>query len=296
MGGYIIYNGFWNPKQPPEPVRALEAAGRKVGLPLLPLPNTMLLADIAQDVQVAGFSAADFVLFWDKDVRLAQAIERCGARVYNPAEGVRLCDDKAATHLALTGHRIPMPRTLVAPMTYLQMELAESRWFLRRAVDILGFPMVVKECYGSLGGQVYLAKDLPALEELVVNMGPRPFILQEFIEPAGRDVRLYVVGDKVVAAMQRRSDGDFRANVALGGETVPYTPAEEEIWMARRSCQLLGLDFGGVDLLHDKNGAPLLCEVNSNAHMAGISACTGVDVALCIMQYVREQEQKRKKA
>ena len=83
--------------------------------------------------------------------------------------------------------------------------------------------------------------------------------------------------------------------MALGGETVPYTPTDEEVWMALRSCQLLGLDFGGVDLLHDKNGAPLLCEVNSNAHMAGISACTGVDVALCIMQYVREQEQKRKK-
>lgn len=293
MSGYIIYNGFWNPKQPPEPVRRLEAAGRAAGLPLLPLPNTMLMADIGTDVQVAGFSRADFVLFWDKDVRLARALERCGARVYNPAEGVALCDDKAATHLALAGHRIPMPRTLVAPMTYVEMGERESGWFLRRAGSLLGFPMVVKECFGSLGGQVYLVQNAEELKAKTQEIAPRPFILQQYIQPAGEDYRLYVVGGRVAAAMKRRSDEDFRANVALGGFCEPYTPTEEETWIALRACQLLGLDFGGVDLLHDGEGCPLLCEVNSSAHMAGISECTGVDVAGEILRYVREQEAQR---
>ncbi len=293
MSGYIVYNGFWNPKQPPEPVRRLEAAGRAAGLPLLPLPNTMLMADITADVQVAGFSRADFVLFWDKDVRLARALERCGARLYNPAEGVTLCDDKAATHLALAGHRIPMPRTLVAPMTYVEMGERESSWFLRRAGSLLGFPMVVKECFGSLGGQVYLVENAGELRARVQAIVPRPFILQQYVQPAGEDYRLYVVGGRVVAAMKRRSDGDFRANVALGGACEPYTPTEEETWIALRACQLLGLDFGGVDLLHDGEGRPLLCEVNSSAHMAGISECTGVDVAGEILRYVREQEAQR---
>ena len=148
--------------------------------------------------------------------------------------------------------------------------------------------MVVKECYGSLGGQVYLVQNEEELWERALSLGSRPFILQQFVQPAGEDFRLYVVGDRVAAAMRRRAaDGDFRANVALGGQAEAYTPTEEEIWIARRSCQLLGLTFGGVDLLHDENGRPLLCEVNSNAHMAGITACTGVDIAAEIIRTVR---------
>ena len=288
MSGYILYNGFWNPKQPPDPVQRLTAAARRQGWQLMPLPHTMLLADIGSEVQVAGFSAADTVLFWDKDVRLAWALTRCGVRVVNSAEAIALCDDKAATHLTLAGHRIPMPHTLVAPMTYTQLGKEESRWFLRRAASLLGFPMVVKECYGSLGGQVYLVQNEEELWERALSLGSRPFILQQFVQPAGEDFRLYVVGDRVAAAMRRRAaDGDFRANVALGGQAEAYTPTEEEIWIARRSCQLLGLTFGGVDLLHDENGRPLLCEVNSNAHMAGITACTGVDIAAEIIRTVR---------
>ncbi len=291
MSGYILYNGFWNPKQPPDPVQRLTAAARRQGWQLMPLPHTMLLADIGSEVQVAGFSAADTVLFWDKDVRLARALTRCGVRVVNSAEAIALCDDKAATHLTLAGHRIPMPHTLVAPMTYTQLGKEESRWFLRRAVSLLGFPMVVKECYGSLGGQVYLVQNEEELWERALSLGSRPFILQQFVQPAGEDFRLYVVGDRVAAAMRRRAaDGDFRANVALGGHAEAYTPTEEEVWIARRSCQLLGLTFGGVDLLHDENGRPLLCEVNSNAHMAGITTCTGVDIAAEIIRMVIASE------
>lgn len=295
MSGYIVYNGFWNPDQPPDPVQRLAAAARRQDWPLMPLPHTMLMADIGSEVQVAGFSPADTVLFWDKDVRLARALERCGAKLYNSAEAIALCDDKSATHLALAGNHIPMPRTLVAPMAYIRMGKEESRWFLRRAVSLLGLPLVVKECYGSLGGQVYLVQEESALWERVESLGSRPFILQQFVAPAGEDFRLYVVGDRVVAAMRRCSaDGDFRANVALGGCAESYSPTEEEIWIAQRSCRLLGLSFGGVDLLHDAQGHPFLCEVNSNAHMAGISACTGVDVAAEIIRYVRETESARR--
>lgn len=102
------------------------------------------------------FQAGDYALFWDKDVRLARALEAMGVRLYNTAAAVAVCDDKAATHLELARRGVPMPRTLVAPMTYVNMD-AQGDAFLRRGAETLGFPLVVKECFGSLGGQVYLA-------------------------------------------------------------------------------------------------------------------------------------------
>lgn len=145
------------------------------------IPNTLLTAAFGHDgPAVVGMPAADFVLFWDKDVRLARALEACGFCVFNRADAIALCDDKAATHLMLAREGIPMPDTMVAPMTYLKMD-EPGKAFLTRAEKRFGFPMVVKECYGSLGGQVYLARNMEELYALMDQMAARPFIIQEFV-------------------------------------------------------------------------------------------------------------------
>ncbi len=287
MTGYVIYNGFWNPNIPPDPVRRLVAAGEKRGLSLAACPNTSLPVRITETgLSVEGITPADVVLFWDKDIRLGEALEGMGVRVFNPIRGVELCDNKGATHLALAKAGIFQPRTLLAPMTYREVT-DQIDVFLTTAAQELSFPMVVKECYGSLGGQVYLAHDPQELRELAMGMGSKPFLVQEFVAPsAGRDHRLYVVGERVVAAMHRCSAEDFRSNIAGGGRGEAYIPTPEEEVLAIQCCRLLGLDFGGVDLLWDEDGTPLVCEVNSNAFMEGIIACTGVDVADEIIRYV----------
>ncbi len=294
MAGFVIYNGFWN-AAPPDPVCRLVAAASARGGTLTALPNTACV----QSVSPLGvthpdgvFSDADFVLFWDKDTRLATTLEQVGVRVYNTAAAVKACDDKSETHRLLAAAGIPQPETLLAPMTYTEVT-APMNAFLHSAAQRLGFPVVVKECYGSLGDQVYLAHTAEELRCRAFAMQHRPFVMQRFLpEAAGEDVRLYVVGESVAAAMRRRSNGtDFRANLAAGGTAEPYTPTAEETALALRCCRLLGLDFGGVDLLHTADG-PVVCEVNSNAHLAGISHCTGVNVADRIVQYVWEKEQK----
>lgn len=291
---YIVYNGFWNPAEPPESAVALAAAACEQGLSPVLTPNTAWIAAFdGNGVTVRGeagvLAANDTVVFWDKDTRLARAMEAVGARLYNSARAVEVCDDKLRTHEALARAGVPMPRTLAAPMTYVEMSEEGCAEFWRQA-KTLGFPLVVKECFGSLGGQVYLAHDAEELRKLTFNMGAKPFLVQEFVaESAGNDKRLYVVGDRVVAAMRRHSDTDFRANIENGGVGFAYTPTAEEEALALRCCQVLGLHFGGVDLL-DSAAGTLVCEVNSNAHMAGISACTGVDVAAEIMCYIAKKE------
>lgn len=288
MAYYAVYNGFWN-ERPSEPVVALAAAARQQGLTLTPRKNTdcpVMLT--ATGVTVPGFAAGDRVLFWDKDVRLARALEATGVRVYNPAAAIERCDDKAATHLCLSRQGIPQPRTLVAPMTYRDVTFPAAETLVQAALQAFSFPMIVKECYGSFGQQVFLADSEPALRRLVAERAERPFLIQEAVTGSfGRDHRLYVVNGQVIAAMERRSDTDFRANIGGGGTGTAYTPTDEERALAERCCRVLGLRFGGVDLLDGPTG-PLVCEVNSNAYFAALTACTGVDVAAALIGMLKE--------
>lgn len=292
--GYIIYNGFWN-ETPSDPVCRLAAAAKKRGVVLTPVPNTAFVIRTAPSVSVSyngkALNERDFALFWDKDTRLAHALQDSGVRLYNRASAVAACDDKSETHRLLARGGVPMPKTLLAPMTYTEVTAAVEP-FLAAAVQELGLPLVVKECYGSFGRQVYLAETAGQLREIVYKLGARPFLLQEFVAAsAGEDVRLYLVGETVAAAIRRHSDTDFRANVELGGTVAPYTPTAEQIALAQRCRALLGLDFCAVDLLRDDNGHPLVCEVNSNAYMAGLIGATGIDVAEHIVDYVLQKEE-----
>ena len=96
-----------------------------------------------------------------------------------------------------------------------------------------------------------------------------------------------LVGDQVIAAIERRNEhGDFRANIEHGGVASAYFPTAQESALALAACRALGLDFGGVDLLEAEDGS-MVCEVNSNAHFAGLLSATGVNPADHIMQYIR---------
>lgn len=229
----------------------------------------------------------DFILFWDKDTRLARHLEQQGYPVFNSSEAIAACDDKSLTHLALMNAGIPMPRTIVAPMTFDNIGYTNTN-FLKEVSERLGFPMVVKECFGSFGQQVYLAKEPEELKALVDRIGTKPMLFQEFIaSSSGRDVRLQVVGSKVIAAMYRYSEnGDFRANLTIGGKMLPYEPTKEQCELAIRCCEVLGLDYAGVDLLFGEDGTTLVCEVNSNAHFKNIYDCTGVNAADAILSHI----------
>ncbi len=228
-----------------------------------------------------------FILFWDKDTRLASHLEELGYPVFNSSAAIAACDDKSLTHLALMRAGIPMPRTILAPMTFPNIGYTNYN-FLTEVSARLGFPLVVKECFGSFGQQVYLAKDADELKALMDRIGPKPMLFQEFISSsAGRDVRLQVVGGKVIAAMYRYSDqGDFRANLTIGGKMQAYEPSYAQCELAVRCCELLDLDYGGVDLLFGEKGETLVCEVNSNAHFKNIYDCTGVNAADAILAHV----------
>ena len=178
-----------------------------------------------------------------------------------------------------------MPKTLPAPLCYTP-SAAVNEEMLNRAEELLGYPMVVKECFGSLGKGVHLARDRAELRTLSARLKGVPHLFQEFIqESKGRDLRVILIGGKVVSAMERRSEHDFRSNAELGGKGTPYAPDSETVALCERVAEALRLDYCGVDLLFGKEGM-LLSEVNSNAFFGTIERVTGVDVAARYAEYL----------
>ncbi len=279
MTGWLVVNGFLHSDKFNEIYNWLKTAFEKKGH----------IIDVYTNIELSNITEItnkpDFVLFWDKDIPLAKRLEKMGLKLFNSALAIENCDNKALTYIELKGI-VNMPKTIVAPMTYRNIGYNNTD-FVKNAIDKLGLPIVIKECYGSFGQQVYLAESYEEAIEIVTNTN-EPLIFQEFIaESKGKDIRINMVGNQAVASMLRYNNNDFRANITNGGSMKNYTPTEEEIAVAQKVCKALNLDFGGVDILFGKNG-PIVCEVNSNAHFKNIFDCTGVNVADYIGEYIEK--------
>ena len=289
MQGWLVVNGYLKSDKFEEIYSWLTEAAQKEGIYLRKIPGDQLDSILPANPQNINWKERpDFVLFWDKDVKLARLLEREGFRVFNSADGIEACDDKALTFIKLRNKNIKMPKTFIAPMTF-DKEYKDYT-FVLQVQGSLGYPMVIKENKGSFGEQVYLVKNYYDAVDKIKAIGHDEFLMQEYIECSkGRDVRIHVVGNQVVTAMKRHNENDFRANVTNGGSMEAYEPTTEQKEMALQVCKELGLDFAGVDILFGKEEEPILCEVNSNAHFKNIYDCTGVNVAEHIMKYMKHK-------
>lgn len=231
----------------------------------------------------------DFVLFWDKDVKLARMMEKAGFKVFNSADAIERCDDKARTNIALAGEGIRMPKTFVSPLTYFDEGL-DGEEFASNIESQIPYPVVVKDCMGSFGEQVCLAHNREELLRIIRSKGRTPFIVQEFIRTSqGRDLRIYVAGGKARATIMRFNNKDFRANYVDGADMKAFSPTRKQEEMAVRVAELLGLTFGGIDILFGENDEPVFCEANSNAHFKKLYTVTGVNMAEEIIKCIAEQ-------
>lgn len=287
--GYIIINGFLREEKFFSLYSALKQSADRAGLQLELKTNIELMCDIASGKTVANEALPLFAIFWDKDVRLAKTLEAAGMKLFNSAGAIELCDDKSLTHIALM-NRVPQPKTVLIPLAFPRVGYTDCA-FLEKIADYLGFPLVIKQCFGSFGAGVYLARNMDEAKAALMKTAGGAAIAQQYIASSfARDIRAYVVGDKVAAAMLRHNEsGDFRANVAQGGKADAYILSEAQAALAVKTAQLLGCTFAGVDLLFGENGEMTVCEVNSNAHFAGISAATGVNIADEIIEAVAQR-------
>ena len=205
--------------------------------------------------------------------------------VYTPttAAGIANSRDKLRSMQILSRHDIGIPATT----------------FVRDRADVLpaiervgGAPVVIKLLEGTQGIGVILAPDTKVAEAVIETLQStrQNVLIQRFIaESRGKDIRAFVIGDRVVAAMRRSAQGDeFRSNVHRGGTTEVVELDDTYQEAAVRAAQIMGLKVAGVDLLESDDG-PMIMEVNSSPGLEGIETATDLDIAGAIVDFVANQ-------
>lgn len=286
--GWLIVNSYYNPAKFNSLYKVLQESAEKAGLRFSKWTSDQrptIIGSTAKDPKPA------FVLFWDKDIQLAKAMELSGLKLFNRANAIALADDKVETLLKLASYHIPIVDTIPAPTCFPGCKRNPAS--AEQAAKILGWPLVIKENKGSFGQQVYLANNVKEAERILTHIGEHDCHFQRFIaDSAGKDLRVTVVGGKVVCAMERQSQSkeQFRSNMELGGTASArqITPLEEK--MALASAAALGLDFAGVDILMGKNEHErYVVEVNSNPQLQSTIDTCGINPATNIMWHIRSQ-------
>jgi RimK family alpha-L-glutamate ligase len=219
-------------------------------------------------------------------VAVLRHFEQAGVIVVNGSAPIETAKNKMMTSQLLSRAGIPIPETMMVRFPIQEKLIAEN----------IGYPCVVKVVTGSYGAGVYLCekkKDYKKLVEFIESLGNKKTLLvQEYLgDHPGEDLRVLVIGGKVVGAMKRTApDGDFRANITNGGTGEGYEVTPEIDYIARETARTLGLTIAGIDLLFDKRGFRV-CEANSNPGFSGFEKYCKVDVADLITEYIKYKVQ-----
>ncbi len=254
------------------------------------LPVTKLLARIGGTprISVRGFGVDDYdavivrrvpggtaeQVFYRMDA--LRRIEDMGVKVINPARSIEKAVDKYYTSALLEDAGIKTPRTIVT----------ESFSEAMKAFKELGEDVVVKPLFGSLGMGITRISDEDVAYRVfrALEMTKSVYYIQEFIPHGGRDIRVFIVGDQVVASMQRVSD-DWKTNISSGGKATPYTPSDEAIEMSLKASEKLGLMYTGVDIIETEDEA-FVIELNSTPGWEGLQSVTDFDVTESLLDHV----------
>ncbi|SDZ04478.1 gamma-F420-2:alpha-L-glutamate ligase [Evansella caseinilytica] len=219
----------------------------------------------------------DFVIMRNIDPLFGRQLEAMGVRVMNTSSLSEIANNKARTHQLLAQANVPMIDTLFV-----------KRNEFSPAVLPYTYPVVVKEVDGRSGKQVYAAATEQELTALLEHVRSNELIIQKMGDVPGKDVRVFVIGNNIVAAVLRFSSTDFKANFSLGGSAQIYPLSAEETKLVHRIIRLFpdGLDFVGIDFLFAKDGSLLFNEIEDVAGSRTLSANTSINTVRLYLEYV----------
>jgi ribosomal protein S6--L-glutamate ligase len=217
---------------------------------------------------------------------IIKQFQLAGFYVLNGYVGVFRAKSKIRTLQMLDHFNIAVPKTVVS----------EDASTLEEAAEAFKFPVIIKSIYGTHGRGVFIAESKRSLKPIIEYLAAKengPVSVQEYIQEAkGKDLRVFVLGKKVVAAMERvAKSGEFRANFHKGGTVGVADLSQEEKKMSIQATKILGLDIAGVDILRTKTG-PKIIEVNSNPGLEGITKASGVNVVEKIASFIEHRVNK----
>ncbi len=216
----------------------------------------------------------DFVIMRADVPLFSEQLEQMGYRVFNNAYLSRIANDKEKTLRVAAQAGIPVPDTCFATH--------ENAMTSARA---LGFPLVIKPPDGHGGADVYMMQSAEELEALLPHYAHSRFLLQRPVSELGKDLRVYVVGNTILAGMLRERTDDFRSNYCLGGSAGQYTLSAEERWLVEQVVSLFDVDYAGFDFMFD-NGNMVLNEIEDVVGARMLYTLTDIDVVDVYIRHI----------
>jgi RimK family alpha-L-glutamate ligase len=227
-----------------------------------------------------------FIIYLDKDIYTAYALESAGYKIYNQPDFIRLCDDKALTFVKCLDMGINMPLTITPPLIYTSS--IDSKFmieYLSYVESKFSYPFIAKLSYSSLGEGVYKINNFDELKQFYLANFNKPFVFQENVSTSiGRSLRVLIINEEIIGAIERINEFDFRSN-AVNSYSKKYKLDEKYKVFAKNIAKKLHIKYAGIDLLHSDNG-PLLCEINSNAFFEEFEKTTGINVAYKYLEFI----------
>ena len=228
------------------------------------------ITQINTSSQIQDFDFGDIVLercvSYYRGLYFTACLEFLGIPVINKFNVSTICGNKLLTSMLLKKNNIPTPKTY----------FSFSADAARENLDMVGYPLVIKPVIGSWGRNVIPLKDKDTADAIIeqreITDGPldRIFYLQEMIDRPPRDIRVITIGDKAVAAMYRKSLGNFKTNIALGAEPEICDITNEIEDLCAKASKAVGGGILGVDLMEDKEKGLVVHEVNNTVEFKGL--------------------------
>ncbi|MDE7313949.1 MAG: hypothetical protein K2N87_20395 [Eubacterium sp.] len=281
--GWILYTAG-DSSLNPHYIRLYENACEKRGMSVwLGMYEPSLLCDEGALQRLRTLlvcEAPAFVINRTRDYRLAELLEAMGICVYNNSRVARLGNDKAQAYRYMIQRGIP-----VMPVLYGLEE--PPRWY----------PAVAKSCDGHGGTQVYLIRDkamwekwkAQMLKEAAVCTGQlKQYVIQQAASDLGKDVRAYLVGGRIAAAVLRTSETDFRSNYCLGGSVELYRLSAHERELVQRAAAGLSIGMAGIDFLFH-HGTMVFNEIEDMVGARGLYSLTDYDIVDEYIGYIQEE-------
>lgn len=265
-----------------------ELKKRKAEVYLLPIIKFHAKIGIKPKISVRGYPIDDYnaliirripggtaeQVFYRMDI--LHMLEVMGVRIFNPPESIEKSVNKYYTSALLQEAGIKTPQTIIT----------ESFSEAMRGFKELGEDIVVKPLFGSLGKGItrITSEDIAYRVFRALEMTKNVFYIQEYIPHGGEDVRVFIIGDKVVASMKRVSE-NWKTNLSIGGKAESFDPCDEIKEISLKAAKTLDLDYTGVDVIVSGDNAYLI-ELNSTPGWEGLQSVTRKDITQELVDYI----------
>lgn len=291
-GVVLVYPGFQNDAKKYQYNRIIEEfSKRSIDIDLLKVDDIIFEIDNNKaNIQLKQY---DFCIQLVKDKYIDALLNKNGIRSFNCYESINNCDDKMMAFTLLENEGINMPITISGSknsgIEKIDDTLVTDR--LKNYVEEkLGYPLIVKKSDSKNGRDVYKINNREELNDICLKLNGSNYLFQEYIEDnSGKDIRVIVVGGKVVGSFMRVNDNSFKSNVKLGGKPVSYEISKEYKETAEKVAKLLKMDYCSVDFFVTDPTKPIICEINPDPAFMSSEEIIGENIAGILVDYIIEK-------